>query len=325
MIAMKAAIVIIFLLSFSVAGAQYAPAAGMPGTTAVYKDSAVFSAWASSVVVNRGWINISDTTAGKASYGSALDATGKADNNPVSLGDGGVATVSFERPVFNGPGWDFAVFENSFDGNFLELAFVEVSSDGVNFFRFPAHSLTQDTAQIGAFGTIDPTKIHNFAGKYKVGYGTPFDLDEMKNISGLDVDNIVKIRIVDVVGSINPQYATYDTAGNAVNDPWPVNFPSSGFDLDAVGAIHLQTGIDNQKECFLKIFPNPFSHTVYFKPADEELYKVRIFDLNGKAVFAAENKKGATILDLSYLPAGVYFFEIQNFAGVFRKKIIKIR
>ena len=40
------------------------------------------------------------------------------------------------------------------------------------------------------------------------------------------------------VGSINPLYATYDSLGNMVNDPWPTNGASSGCDLDAVGVIN---------------------------------------------------------------------------------------
>jgi hypothetical protein len=43
---------------------------------------------------------------------------------------------------------------------------------------------------------------------------------------------------VDVVGSITPAYATYDSQGNMVNDPWPTPYSSSGFDLDAVGVIN---------------------------------------------------------------------------------------
>ena len=43
---------------------------------------------------------------------------------------------------------------------FLELDFVEVSSDGVNYFRFPATSYTDTTVQTGSFGSTDATKIN---------------------------------------------------------------------------------------------------------------------------------------------------------------------
>ncbi len=55
--------------------------------------------------------------------------------------------------------------------SFLELAFVEVSTDSVHFVRFPAVSLTNPAVQTGAFGTTDARNIHNLAGKYIANYG----------------------------------------------------------------------------------------------------------------------------------------------------------
>ena len=49
-----------------------------------------------------------------ASAGDSSMAIGIPGNGIVSLGDGGYAVLSFERPIKNGPGWDFAIFENSF-------------------------------------------------------------------------------------------------------------------------------------------------------------------------------------------------------------------
>jgi hypothetical protein len=155
-----------------------------------------------------------------------------------------MATVTFASPICNREGPDFAVFENGFanSGNpslwFLELGFVEVSSDGENFFRFPAYSNVQTVTQIDGMGCIDPSQIHNLASKYGAMYGTPFDLDEVPDDPLLDKDHITHVRIVDVVGSINPEYATYDCQGNPINDPWPTPFASGGMDLDAVGVIH---------------------------------------------------------------------------------------
>ncbi|MEZ4549679.1 MAG: hypothetical protein R2874_04140 [Desulfobacterales bacterium] len=51
----------------------------------------------------------------------------------VVLGRGGSIILTFDPPVENGEGWDFAVFENSFNDFNLELAFVEVSSNGTDF------------------------------------------------------------------------------------------------------------------------------------------------------------------------------------------------
>ena len=152
--------------------------------------------------------------------------------------------MTFASPICNRPGPDFAVFENGFanaqnpDMYFLELGFVEVSSDGVNFFRFPAISNVQTSTQIGGFGCIDPTQIHNLASKYPAMYGTPFELDEIPDNPLLNKNNITHVRIVDVIGTIDPEYCTYDSQGHIVNDPWPTAFASGGMDLDAVGVIH---------------------------------------------------------------------------------------
>ena len=54
----------------------------------------------------------------------------------------------------------------------------------------------------------------------------------------LDKDHITHVRIIDVIGNIDPEYATYDCQGNPINDPWPTPFASCGMDLDAVGVIH---------------------------------------------------------------------------------------
>ncbi len=242
-----------FMSSFAIAG-PYAPAAGQAGSTAIYKDDSAFVAWASGCDVVRGLMDISDPSKGYASYGSADKALGKAVGDSydvVSLGDGGYATLTFNAPIYDGPGWDFAVFENGFSDTYLELAFVEVSSDGVNFFRFDSVSLTQTNTQVGGFASLDTTNIHNLAGKYRQGYGTPFDLSELDGIAGLDINNVTHIRIVDVVGCIQDAYCTYDSLGHKINDPWPTPFSSGGFDLDAVGVIHQ---IPEPSACLIFIF-----------------------------------------------------------------------
>lgn len=232
-------------VSSALAG-PYAPAAGESGSTAIASSDASILAWATGVAnVARGKENISDPLSFTASYGTTADVLGAADVSgldtfPVmSLGDGGSITLTFDVPIADGPGADFAVFENSFSDTFLELAFVEVSSDGVNFFRFPAVSLTQTTTQVEAFGATDPTDINNLAGKYVGGWGMPFDLSELAGISPLlNVYNVTHVRIVDVIGSIDNAYASVDSLGNKVNDPWTTEFDSGGFDLDAVGVMN---------------------------------------------------------------------------------------
>ena len=305
------------------AEAQYAPAAGKAGTTAISKDSSVIVAWAQSVTVQRGWQNMSNHNLGKVNYGSEAAVLGKADNNVISLGDGGTAIVQFARAITNGPGPDFAVFENAFDDYFLELAFVEVSSDGQQYFRFPAHSLTPTDSQITTFGKLNCEKIHNLAGKYRSGYGTPFDLEEMKNIPGLDVMHISHIRIVDVVGSIDSLYATYDTANNAVNDPFPTPFGSGGFDLDAVAVLHEATSINPSRgNVELRLFPNPASNILNIETGEDAVFQ--IFSPEGSMLKSGMLNSGQNRIDISDLASSLYVISIRGSRINLRKSFLKL-
>ena len=225
--------------------AQFAPAQDQPGTTAMHADSSAFIGWATGCTVEEGPMNIANPSLGLAGSSQFVpeNAIGVPDGTygVVCLGDGGYATLTFASPICNREGPDFAVFENGFKSGtqwFLEIAFVEVSSDGEHFFRFPAITNVPYETQLGGFATMDPAMIHNFAGKYGAFYGTPFDLDDVPDNPLLDKENVAYVRVVDVIGCIDPQYATYDSQGHPVNDPWPTPFASSGFDLDAVGVIH---------------------------------------------------------------------------------------
>jgi hypothetical protein len=257
--------VLLSLLFGGQAWAQFAPALGFPGNIAMYKDSAAFVAWATGIVLERGPMQIGVDSLGDAWVGNEEEGIGKAGSNGVvCLGDGGKATATFDTPISNGPGYDFAVFENSFDGQFLELAFVEVSSDGVHFVRFPCFSDSDTLPGTGSFGYTQPEKIHNLAGKYPVFYGTPFDLQELWGTPGLDIDRITHVRVVDVIGTMVSDWASKDVRGRKIADPWPTPFPSGGFDLDAIGVIHsapaLVQGTENLN---WKVFPQPATDALF--------------------------------------------------------------
>lgn len=302
----------VFFIVVSNVFSQYPPPAGQEGSTAIHQDSSVFVNWVTACTVFRGPMDISNTGAGLSSAGDPVNASGKADNQVVSLGDGGAAMMTFEKPVTNGTGPDFAVFENSFLDDFLELAFVEVSSNGVDFFRFDAISLTQTNEQVASFGLLDATKIHNLAGKYRVEYGTPFELDDLPNDPNLNKDKITHIRVVDVVGSIAEDYATFDSQGNKVNDPWPTAFESCGFDLDAVGVIHESSqSVESRKELSrIRVYPNPANEVLYIS-SEEHLgnLELLICDLSGKPVYSKESvtfSEGTIEISLDVLAPGIY-------------------
>jgi len=230
----------------------YSTPGGTAGSTAIALDDPALTRWATGVSsLTRGPAQIDDPTLGYATFGHPDYALGAATEDVydvVSLGDGGSITLTFDAPISDGPGWDFAVFENGFQQlaglYFCELAFVEVSSDGVNFFRFPAVSLTPTTSsetppgdpQVSSFAGLDPTLLHNLAGRDPQGWGTPFDLAELASASPLlNISAITHLRLIDVIGNLAPAFASHDSLGNPINDPYPTPFAAGGFDLEALG------------------------------------------------------------------------------------------
>lgn len=241
----------------------FSPAAGQPGSTAIAATSPTIRAWADQLV------NYTAGTYVDAQFRTPAKALGVAGNSDgtnagvnfdvVSLGRGGSITLGFSTPIADGTGFDFAVFENSFSDTFIELAWVEVSSDGQSFTRFPGFSLT--ALPVSAFGTMDPTNVEGLAGKYRGGFGTPFDLAQLIGTPGLDLGHISHVRLVDIVGDgtavndLNPQNLAdwlglplsslppslvniANSAPAAIYDPYPTT-GSAGFDLDAVAALNL--------------------------------------------------------------------------------------
>jgi len=328
----------IFLLSIFAASSgfsqSYAPPAGQPGTTAIHKDSSVFVAWATGIEVHRGYIQVSDTTkqdqgSNRASFGTDAAVLGPVTGittSAVSLGDGGWAVLSFDTLLItNGPGWDFAVFENSFSDNFLELAFVEVSSDGEHFFRFPAHTEIPFLTQINGFGTMDCRYLNNFAGKYRAGYGTPFDLDDLPDTALLDKNAVKFVKLTDVVGSIDPQYASYDAFGNIVNDPFPTPFASSGFDLGGVGVIHAvvneTASVKTNDYLELQVYPTVVSDFVTIK-ADRE-FSYTVFSAEGKLMINGSAAAGNTILKTNEFQSGIYLLTLQSGGYIKTVRLIK--
>ena len=292
---------------------QYPPPAGEEGSTAIHADSNIFIDWADNVNIQRGWVNISDQSLGVATYGSDTSAIGEANSTVVSLGDAGIATLTFNTPIADGNGWDFAVFENSFSDTFLELAFVEVSSDGINFFRFTSVSLTQDSIQVATFGETNASHINNLAGKYKAFYGVPFDLSELKGIEGLDVNNITHVKVIDVVGSIIPEYGSVDSEGNIVNDPWPTPFESSGFDLDGIGVINNRDNTWISDKIVYDphlIYPNPSSDFITIKTSSSEV-EIIIYDMMGKEMLRTKTSIKEKV-GIQELPDGKYIIVIKD-------------
>jgi len=239
----------------------------------------IFRGWASAVVsyepapgVAPQWAD-PNRALGSAT-GDKLDIVSLGDLTQELISQGaapGQITLSFNEPIRQGSGYEFVVFENGFVSDFdtdngsvvgqmfTELGYVEVSSNGIDFVRFPAVSLT--TAPVGRYGTVEISKLYNLAGKHPnasgICTGTPFDLKEIAGdpagVSGLvDINDIRYVRIVDIPGSgdfydgasahVDPWSApAWNRYGHnhPIYDAWPT-MSSGGLDLEAVGVLHEQ-------------------------------------------------------------------------------------
>lgn len=308
---------------------SFCGAVGTEGCTAIECTDSRIKAWATSCSIVRGSQDLSNSDAPMVTYGTEHDAVGAATSGTmdvVSLGDGGSATLIFAHPIINGDGHDFAVFENSFNDVFLELAFVEVSSDGENFVRFPATSLTQTATQIGSSGSVDPTYIDNLAGKYRVGWGTPFDLDQLRDSAGIDINHVTHVRIVDVVGSIDSQYGTYDAYGHIINDPFPSVSYSAGFDLDGVAVLHQDSssiGICYEVAGHFELYPNPANSAVWIQlPSNQAYGNLAIYNASGSKMMCQPLTAARQLVYIDALPNGIYFVNITTHRGVCTRKLI---
>ena len=288
---------------------------------AISFDDPAILGWATSCQVTRGYQDIANPLV-LSSYGNEQNAIGAATTSTtevVSLGDNGSAVLTFNTPISNGIGYDFAIFENSLNDIFLELAFVEVSSDGVNFYRFPAVSNTQIITQIGNSSTVDARYIHNLAGKHRSGWGTPFDLDDLAGYTNLNTNQITHIRIVDAVGSINPHYGTTDRYGKIINDPYPTDFASGGFDLGGVAILNGWTpsGISENNHLQINVYPNPCTDFVMID--NQEGKSVILYNALGQVIMNFTIKNSQEKILMKDLNSGVYFLQV----GASMKKIIK--
>ncbi len=174
---------------------------------------------------------------GAGETGSSLDV--------LSLGDGGSIILEFvDNVAMNGPGPDIIVFENPFfvGGNpmnvFCEVAFVEASQDGVRFFRFP-NDYDPDGDPIH-----NPANWSGFAGVRPVISNAENGIDptdpELAGGDCFDLDDVGLewIRYIRIIDTDEPPDAAMDDNGDEIYDQGMASDQKSGFDLDAIAAVH---------------------------------------------------------------------------------------
>jgi hypothetical protein len=180
--------------------------------------------------------------------------------------------------------------------------------------------------QVGPFDyNADATLLNNLAGKYRAMYGTPFDLEEMSGIQGLNVDSIVKVKVIDVIGAINPIYASYDQNNNMINEHFPTPFPQGGFDLDAVGVIHqLVNGVDEAARQTIHVYPNPINDQLFMDLDISSIDYIQIIDELGSMI-KVQTQFNNNVIHLGELKAGIYCLNvILKNGAVKRQTLVKI-
>jgi hypothetical protein len=215
---------------------------------AIPANSPLITEWAGNIDPSRTHFATGGSTAISLTGFNSLGDLSAADiANSVSPG---FLTVTFPAAIRDLPGPDFAAFENGFtfgtpNGLFLELDYVEVSSNGTDFARFP--SISTNSAPVtgsGAFAGFDTSNLFNLAGKHAANFGTPFDLaqlasDPLVSAGTLDLQNILYVRLVDIPG--NGSFK--DSLGNPILDNWQTSGGTAGYDFrltpgSGIGVLH---------------------------------------------------------------------------------------
>ncbi|MHC4845819.1 MAG: hypothetical protein ACYTCU_06630 [Planctomycetota bacterium] len=174
-----------------------------------------------------------------------------------TLGVGGSVTYELDSSVVNAAGADLVVCENPFlvvgtVTSFVEAMFVEVSTNGTDFARFPTTYVGDDGPFAPTIG-LPPAWYAGFAGVMPVfanpltgfdpldvvaGGGDAFDLAELLDHplvldEKIDLDEINYVRLVDVASGVE-----MDSFGTLV---WDAGLDSlASADIDAIVAVNSQ-------------------------------------------------------------------------------------
>lgn len=183
---------------------------------------------------------------------------GAGSTDVYTLGVQGEVVLELDTKAWDGPGTDLIVFENpfivagSFWDAYVDALYVEVSSNGTDFARFPndfdgpAGPYLSGSFQLGA----DVAYYDGFAGVLPVNAfpptvepldvvkagGDAFDLEDLAAhplvLTGhLDLQKVTHIRLIDVEAGVN-----MDDAGDVI---WDCGFPDfASADVDAVVAVN---------------------------------------------------------------------------------------
>lgn len=114
----------------------------------------------------------------------------------------------------------------------------------------------------------------------------------------------------------------YDSTGTLL-DTIPVGISPEAFDID--GRIFVGTNELLSNEVFIKSYPNPFTErvTVDASRLKHQPLAIEVFAFSGQRVFATQEVKTITEIDLSTLPAGNYLLKVRTEAGDYAQHLLR--
>ncbi len=228
----------------------------------------------------------------------------------LSLGMGGEIVVGIKNyKIINDDGPDFTIFENPFFNPvtkkiFAEPAKVSVSQDGVNFIEFP----------------FNATSLHGLAGKTPTeGKQDPYNPQlsggDSYDLSDLGLDFITHIKITDVtkiIENLNSENLYYQPA-----------FILTGFDLDAIVALHTQKfdSVNSVGDDLSLIQILQTANSIFITNNSNSNFDLQIFNYMGNQLFEQINNYESQII-INNLESGLYFLILKSNNSIISKKIV---
>jgi len=90
------------------------------------------------------------------------------------------------------------------------------------------------------------------------------------------------------------------------------DFVNINIELEPTNLPGSPLGINEHKETFLSLYPNPASDIVTISSDAESMAELKLFDIDGKQILQKSLKADQYILNVSMLKAGLYFIHVKD-------------